>query len=301
MFRKALKLATWHWETKRPYPVRDSIFRLPPLHLTPSRPDTTLAILTTPERINNAVWSARSILVNLPEKPKLLLVVDGTLSEASRKKLTSAISPMDVTSTTELVSGLCDTCPSVVALAGHHPMGRKLGAILALQASGNLIFSDDDVLAFNPLSALKAAFESPQFYPLYLKEGTGPTSAEPSIQKGIESLGLRWLSDINVGFLAIPHNSLNLSLCHQILTHSPKPETWFPDTMILATLLAQLPARALPENTYVSNVQRQFSDTPDVDYAQIHLRHFVTPVRHLMFSRGMQRLSKDSRFLSAAV
>ena len=46
----------------------------------------------------------------------------------------------------------------------------------------------------------------------------------------------------------------------------------------------------LPRSRYVVSAQRQFYFEEDVCYDQIAVRHFITPVRHLMYSKGMPKL-----------
>ena len=57
--------------------------------------------------------------------------------------------------------------------------------------------------------------------------------------------------------------------------------------------MKQSGAKPLPRKRYVVSTQRQFYFEEDVDYDQMSLRHFVTPVRHLMYSKGMPKLWKQ--------
>jgi hypothetical protein len=65
--------------------------------------------------------------------------------------------------------------------------------------------------------------------------------------------------------------------------------------MLIAALLAKVPSQVLPNSSYVVSTQRQFDHVANVKYEQITLRHFVGPVKHLMYLRGMPHLIESMR------
>jgi hypothetical protein len=57
--------------------------------------------------------------------------------------------------------------------------------------------------------------------------------------------------------------------------------------------------RALPEARYVVSARRQFYWEGDVDYDAIVARHFITPVRHVMYRKGMPIILEQSAEFAA--
>ena len=252
----------------------------------------TLAVLTTPRTANNAAWTLYSLLKHLDTPVAVHLVVDGTLSTQRTAQFSALFPGLTVSTTRDHLARLAVRAPALLRLAETHPMAGKMAAILNLQARGHLLFSDDDVLAFRPMSEVNQAMANQDAKALYLREqAAGSVQEEPSIKVGLQKLGLDWVKDINVGLMWLPRGTLELELCERILTVSPEVQTWFPDTMLLAGLLARKPHQVLPDS-YVVTTQRQFYSERDVDYDQITLRHYVGPVRHLMYKHGMPKLRK---------
>jgi hypothetical protein len=295
MCRKLLTKPLWLWETQRSYPIRERVFQLPPL-VSDDGAAVTLAVLTTPRTVNNAAWALYSLRKSLTSQVALHLIVDGILSPFRVGQLKALFPGLRITTTGQHLASLADQVPSLDRLAETHPMAGKMATVLDLQELGHLVFSDDDVLAFKPLSEINASIAEQPPTALYLREqAASSVQEEPSIKAGIQKLGLNWLRDINVGLMWIPKGSLDTRLCERILQASPTVQTWFPDTMLLAALLHQVPSQALPDS-YVVSTQRQFFHEQDVDYDNITLRHFISPVRHLMYFRGMVRLANQFQF-----
>ena len=293
--RRFVTKPIWWWETRRPYPIRERVFHLPATSVNSGRA-VTLAVLTTPRTANNAAWTFYSILSNLTTPVNLQLIVDGQLSEKRNVQLRTLFPGLTFSSTHDHLTRLAVEAPALLKLAETHPMAGKMAAILDLQSRTHLLFSDDDVLAFQPLVELDAAIADGVSMALYLRDSAaGSVQEEPSIKSGLQKLGLNWLKDINVGLMLIPKAALNVALCEKILLASPPVATWFPDTMLLAALLAKVPSQVLPGSSYVVSTQRQFYHEADVKYEQITLRHFVSPVRHLMYLRGMPHLIESIR------
>jgi len=288
--RRILTKPLWLWETKRYYGMREKVFCLPPLGVRSNGGVPTLAVLTTPKTINNAAWALYSIARQLESEVSMEMVVDGQIGKHRVLEICRLLPGILISSVRDHVDRLAPSAPALFRLAKTHPMAGKMAAILNLQRRAHLLFSDDDVLAFRPLNDVDRCIVAGVPHALYLREQSGgKVQEEPSIRVGLEKLGLPWLHDINVGFILIPKDSLDIAMCDRILEESPPVETWFPDTMILAALLRQKAAQVLPDS-YVVSTQRQFFYEADVDYTKVVLRHFVTPVRHLMYAKGMPRI-----------
>jgi|GEM_PF-2380688 len=292
--RRVITKPLWYWETRRPYSIREQVFGLPAFR-SASEANFTLAVLTTPRTVNNAAWSLYSMCQSLSSPPRLHLIIDGTLSSVRVSQLTTLFPGISMTTTKNHLAAVAAQVPALLQLARTHPMAGKMAAILDLQRTGNILFSDDDILAFKPMPEINDAIAQQTPFVLYLREqAAGAVQEEPSIKVGLQRLRLDWVKDINVGLMWMPCGTLDLELCERILAVSPEVRTWFPDTMLLAGLLARKPHQVLPDS-YVVTTQRQFYFEKDVDYDEITLRHFVGPVRHLMYGRGMPKLWKRWR------
>ncbi|MDB6077811.1 MAG: hypothetical protein JWO82_1558 [Akkermansiaceae bacterium] len=286
ILRKLTTRPIWWWERNRPYPIRQRVFALPPVKIAEAA--VTLVVLTTPNSVGDAAWTARSLLAHLPTMG-LTFAVDGDLPFDQATLLTRSFPGCRLVPTRELVARVAAECPHMEKLSRAHPMGRKLASIFALHKDGAILFSDNDVLAFAPLKEVSMAMDLANHPGLYLQE-VGGVSLEPAVLAAIQRLGLGYAETINVGLLLIPQGALDLKLAEEILEHSDGIASWFPDTMVLAALMHAAGALPLPRETYSVSPQRQFYFEPDVDYPKLSLRHFTGPVRHLMYSRGMPLL-----------
>jgi len=291
MIRKAVTKPIWYWEKYRTYPIREVVYDFPPMRCEPGSRHN-LVVLATPDAINNAAWTAYSLLVQLQPAPLgLILVVDGELQAADVERLQHLFVGIRIERVSRMVAQL--GCDAIKALYQIHPMAGKLAVILRLQQETPILFSDDDVLAFGRLREIEQFINEPTAPNRYLVELGGESGVEPNVLRVVQQMQLPVAAAINVGFLAIQQHSLNIELAGKILANTPTMDTWFPDTTVLACLMAQAGGVGLPVDTYRVSVERQFFFQSDCDYDAIALRHFVSPVRHLMYMRGMPRLRRE--------
>lgn len=291
--RKLTTRPVWYWQRHRPYPIRRRVDRFPP---QPWRADAacTCVVLTTPRTLTNALWAAYSFGRSLADRAGLALVLDGVWSERERIRVRRLFPTAELRETAAEVAALADGCPRLAELARRHPMGRKLAAILAAQMRGGVIFADDDVLALGGLPELHAHLAGEAAANLYLREQGGVAQADPAVQAAAAQLGLPMRTDINVGLLALRRHSLDPQLAERVLAVAGTPGTWFPDTSLLAILLAATPAQPLPDS-YLVSTAGQFWSEPRVKLDALEVRHYVGPVRHLMYREGMPWLWRRVR------
>ncbi len=282
LLRKLLTRPIWWWERRRPYPVKARVATLPPLPVRAGAP-FSVVVLATPASLPEAAWTARSLLLHLPKETGLIIAVDGP---ADASPLHAMFPGCSVLQTSELVAAIRESSPAVAALAAYHPMGRKLAAIFALQEKHDILFADNDVLAFKELPEILESLRKGIPRNLYLQE-IGEVSGGDALFQPVRSLNLPYARTINVGLLLIRRGSLPLAVAEQILSASARIDDWFPDTMVLSVLMELSGAAPLPRSEYVVSVARQFWFERDVDYAGIRLRHFTGPVRHLLYLKGM--------------
>ncbi len=286
LIRKLVTKPRWWWDRYRPYPIRQRVFQLPPLAVA-EEADCTLAVLTTPQSIANAAWTAYTFLRELGACVRLSLVLDGRWPAAGAARLRQLFPRVELLETAALVAQLASACPMVNELAKYHAMGRKLGAILSLQRGGHLLYCDDDVLALSEIPELKSEILRGSPRGLYMQDQGLQLQHEPSLMRVVRELRLPLAETINVGVLLIPRNSLDLEVAGRLLGRAGRIDTWFPDTVVLSVLMALQNASPLPPAEYLVSTQGQFWFEGTVDYSAVRVRHFVGPVRHLMYSEGM--------------
>lgn len=286
---RLLTKPVWWWETKRKYPIRDKVFALPPISVNPN-PTHSLVVLTTPNSICDAAWAAQSILRYLPAKIGLSIIVDGEIPAQTAKNLQILFPGIILDRTRTLLEELRPTAPNIAKLGECSPVGRKLAIILYLQQKYNIIYSDADILCFNEMPELDRAVMDCHSPAMYIQD-VAELKADNYLLQRVKALNYDYAGTLNSGFLYIPQQSLNTSIAEELLDAGEyNPKSWFVEQTILAVLMQQAGAKPLIKSRYIVSTQRQFYFEKDVHYDQIAIRHFINPVRHLMYSQGMPRL-----------
>jgi hypothetical protein len=277
-----------HWlETTRRYPIREKAFELSPITVN-SSPSKILTVLTTPATIFDAVWAAQSLLRNLPSDLGLVIVIDGEISIDAEQKLKNIFPNLTIQLTSHIIDSLQSISPKLANFGKLNPIGRKLAMLLWNQFNHNILYSDSDVLCFGEIPEVCEAISNSS-RPIYIQD-IGVTHAEPRLLRSLQKLNHGIENNLNSGFLYIPQGSFNVEFIEYLLSQDVDFTSWFVEQTIVAVLMKQLGAEPLPKSSYVVSTQRQFCFEDDVDYNEVKIRHFITPVRHLMYSKGMPRL-----------
>ena len=167
-----------------------------------------------------------------------------------------------------------------------------MALLLALSDQRPLLYSDSDVLAFNPPTELLDRVETNTAC-YFLEEVDG--TRDPFVVEQANRLGLRCLPRFNSGLLYVPRGALPANKAALILSNwKPPAESWFAEQTVLSVMFHNIQAEALPNNRYVISTRRQFYWEKDVDYRAIAARHFTGTVRHLMYKYGMPELLRQS-------
>ena len=159
------------------------------------------------------------------------------------------------------------------------------------------IYSDSDILAFAPPAELEAAINESR--PTYI--GQSEASYDQRTFAKLRSEGLAFPEPpLNAGLLAYPKGSLRGELASRIVLDpeemdSSSPTWWWIEQTILSAMFGNIGARVLPMDRYVVSLKRQLPFEEDVDYSKICARHFVAPVRHLMYKKGIPMLLEKGR------
>ncbi|WP_420239548.1 hypothetical protein ACOBR2_08265 [Telmatobacter bradus] len=292
MLKKLLTKPVWYWERKREYPIRQRYTELPPIAVTPS--SARLVVLTTPAALPDALWAAWSWYRFLKNnKFQLQFVVDGKLSAQTEADAKRLFPEVRIDEAAQLVEKLGQEEPVLGGFFRDHPLGKKLGFLLALSQQSPLLYSDHDVLAFHPPVELLdcIARNEPCFF---LEDKDDTRDAE--IVKRAQTLGANYLPNFNSGVLYIPQGALSVALAVDLLRDwKPPVRSWFTEQTILSILMQAAQARPLPESRYIISNHRQFYWQQDVDYRKISARHFTGPVRHVLYKFGMPFLLEQSK------
>jgi hypothetical protein len=299
MIKRLLTKPVWWWETRQSYPVRFRFLELPRLAVVPGV--SRFVVLTTPAALPDAMWAAWSWYRYLRLRGfELQLAVDGILSDPELARIRELFPGISVYVVQPLCAELCDLQPGLAAFLEQHPLGKKLGLVLALSAKGAMLFSDYDVLAFREPEELLACMV--EGIASYLSEESS-AGAEPSVDPGIVELaarlGLAYDPRFNSGLLFAPMGALSIEVAAQLLSHWRPPVHWFTEQTVLNILMQHAHARPLPEERYVVSARRQFYGETDVDYGEIVARHFITPVRHLMYRKGIPLILEQTSEFAA--
>ena len=126
--------------------------------------------------------------------------------------------------------------------------------------------------------------------PLYIQE-RGEVNIDPLVVAQLEKNDLDYAATINTGFFCLPKGSLDPTLISDIAAALPFDKlNWFCETTLIAALIQAASGKPLSRERYIVSTQRQFYFEDDVEYSSIAARHFVTPVRHVMYKFAMPYL-----------
>jgi hypothetical protein len=290
--RKLLTKPVWWWERHRSYPIRSQFDRLPPAPVHPA--PRKYVVLTTATALNDALWTAWSWYRFLHRGQfELQFAIHGNITEAEDSAARQLFPGVRIDCVESLIADLCASHPALGGFIQQHPLGKKLGLLLALSQQSATLYSDHDVLAFNPPAEVLDLAEKET--PFYIEEEYDG-NLDPAIVDRARALGLDYISRLNSGLLYVPRGALSPDLAAALLTNWRPPMTsWYSEQAVLSVLMCRVHATPLPRNRYVVSNRRQFYWEADVDYSTIVARHFTGPVRHLMYSKGIPAIQRQVR------
>jgi hypothetical protein len=287
--KKCLTKPIWWWERNRPYAIKENIFRLKPKKVF-QESKVKLLMLVGMDEWWAAHWSLYSLLNNLTKPMGVVWVVDRLCPEEFFSKTRLLFPSIEIYYSFDLIERVSSEWPNLFQYAHLNPMGRKLVANLWVNEQADLLYADSDVLAFNPMDELMACLEVGE--PCYNPDVHG-LNADQLLLQNLKHKGLNVADDLNAGFFFAPQGSLNREWIESNLQWGKyDSKCWFSEQTLMAAAMKQLKARALSKKKYVVSTQRQFYFEEDVDYSNICMRHFVQPVRHVMYLKGMPYLYK---------
>lgn len=294
VIKKLLTRPIWWWERRRSYPVRSQFDRLPPVAV--KKAEKRFVVLTTSAAFEDALWSAWSWYRYLHRGQfELRIVIDGEIAQAEESAARRLFPGVQFDRAATIVADLGRSQPALESFLQQHPLGKKLGLLLALSQQSSFLYCDHDVQAFNSPDEILELIEKGT--PFYLEEEYR-SHLDAVIVERAESLGLGYISRLNSGLLYVPKGAISVDLAVQLLAGWRPPMTsWYTEQAVISILMCQARASPLPGNRYVVSNRRQFYWEKDVDYSAIAARHFTGTVRHVMYGKGMPELLRQARCL----
>jgi hypothetical protein len=251
-------------------------------------------VLTTPSVLHDAMWAAWSWYRYLrPHGFELQLAVDGEIPESGQAVARQLFPGVSICEVEKVLAPLYERDSVLAGFFRGHPLGKKLGLVLALSQEGPVLYSDHDVLAFDrPDELLSCVGKN---VPCYIPEKC-EGNCDFDIVARAKTLGLDYIAKFNSGLLYVPRDALSFDLTTQLLAEwHPPAESWFTEQTLFNVLMRNANAQPLPSERYVVDLCRQFYWERDVNYKTIAARHFTGPVRHVMYRYGMPEILEQSR------
>jgi hypothetical protein len=284
---KVVRRLVANYERARPYPLRRRVFDYE--FRASEEFDPVLLIVTAGSYLKDAAWAAASILTQGKcVQPELSVVfcIDGETDPAEERLLRRSFPTARILRTADVLESIQHTFPRLARFAEAHPMGRKLAALLHFSQLSGVLYSDSDILAFRPLDEVALAIRDRK--PAFLA-GEGPRYDKKTLLAATRQ-GLQPAASLNSGFLYSPKGWMNSDLVEKMVPapeemDATSPTWWWIEQTILGVLYGG--AKSFDPEGYVVSMCRQLPFDRDLDYSQVHLRHFVSSVRHLMYLKGM--------------
>jgi hypothetical protein len=274
-----------------PWPIKSKILQAPPIEARPGA--SVLMMLTTRKTWFDALWSAYSWLYFSKADLRLLLFVDGPISQRMRSQLSDLLPGSQLIAAQDYWPKLA-TAPEVLRnFWSNHTYGRKLGLIYLESKNHSLIFSDPDILLFDFPNDLLECIENYPEMPRYNRELGNYPYLSPRISELMQEFELPQLAGFNSGLMYIPKNGIDEELCRASLaTYPAGTGHYFIEQSVFHALLSKAGAQPLDPQNYLLSCDGMYFWQRDVNYNNIIMRHFFGVVRHQMYLKGMPILKK---------
>lgn len=281
-------------ERNWPHRVKNRVFGLTPI---PSGThERRLVVLCEPRTFSDGCWAAWSWMRHVGDSLGLRMYVDGPIEEEWRGRFAALFPGAEMISLPEFLAAQPAPGRALGQFLGHYTYARKLSLLLALQREGDFLYVDADVVLFRRPDVILETIGRAGSPALFMQEPYC-WSVDPWVVERAKQLGLPRHNDLNSGLLWLPQGSLDIELVERFLAEwEPRFSYRVAEQTLLGVLMAVNGAQGLPPEEYVVSTDGMFFWIPDgIDYGRIVARHFVGPVRHLLYRTGMPLLLEESR------
>lgn len=277
-----------------PYPIRGKIRDFP--HISDGAHQSVVAVLCGPGQFLEGLWSLWSWMRQLSSLAGAVLLFDGRTTPEQRglfQKLFPNGRLLDLKEFLESRS-LPDYLQRFVA---GNWTAKKLAAVYELQKDFSVLYSDSDVLSFQPpdeiISAIKLGHSA------YLFDEFG-YALDPWLVDRAKQLGIPVTNQFNAGLVFVPQGEMKCGLVEAILSDwQPSFNTHHAEQTLFSMLLNPREVRPLPQNRYVLSWQGVWVFEKDMDCRQIVSRHYIGPLRHRMYLTAYPYILRQMRSAGA--
>ena len=99
--------------------------------------------------------------------------------------------------------------------------------------------------------------------------------------------------DFNSGIMALPKQTIDLEILKALLVGwRDSPQDHFAEQTLFSGLLISAGGQGLPASRYVARADAMWFWRKEMDYDGVVARHYVGPVRHHLYQKGMPYLCK---------
>lgn len=261
-------------------------------------------VLTTPEKWQEAIWSAYSFIFWHQSKFSVKIVVDG-VPPVDLLTVVAKVLPGAKIESTHAYRNSEKNHKATQEFTERFKYGAKLGLILSLTQEKNIIYSDSDILFFSTSADILNWCSSDRKNSFYVRD-PGSDYLAKKIRPIFQAIGADIPESFNSGFFLAPKGSFQKDFVEDTLRASrvstngvPFSGTmdgsaydlgweYFTEQWIVAAALNQSGGEALPELLFHhSNNGMKALSKDTVDYDQICMRHFYGTVRHRLYTNGM--------------
>lgn len=292
-WRKLTTRPWWYFETQRSYDsTRKRALKLPPLRSARDA-GTLLLVMTRHDFFYDGIWAAWSWLQFIGDLAGVKICIDGEVQKDQAAAIKSVLPNAEVCSAREYINA-APAGSNLLRFGQENPMGRKLLALISESRERTLIYSDDDVLVFNNPLEIRELIANKKAGAFF---HDAANALDGLVMERAAERGLDHYPRFNAGCQLIQQGSFPVETAEALLT--PFSESFSVSTSIALgpaeqTICSVLQNRSgairLPAERYVISGKRQFYWEEDEDYSKIAVRHFIRPVRHVMYLHGYPHL-----------
>ena len=225
------------------------------------------------------VASIRSFIRHVGIPDQFTVISDGTYSRESCQLLRKIHPCVEIVDQQKLVRTDLPQC--IYDYAEHHPLGKKLAALISIQINQVTLYTDSDILFFPDASELITLAALDDKCSRYLLD------CAISLDERILYDESEKLNPVNSGLILFK-KQLDWSFGIERLVKCQESPNYFTEQTIVHLTMHYNHNVPLCSKRYVVSLDDQFIYSDNYANQKIALRHYVNPVRHkFWFNVGM--------------
>jgi hypothetical protein len=274
------------------YPISRKVYTLPAT--LESSDGMPLVIICQTKEFKNALWSAYSWLVNYPKKLKVKLFIDGPISMSMQNVFRSLFPVGEILSASEATSffiSSLDESHGFRRFVKKQRFSRKLSICISESSRGDILYSDSDVLCFQPGEEISDWLSSARRPTRHLVDPVWPSQDE-WLNERMCQIGIQARKGLNSGMLMLKQGFIGADEFFALFeTWSERHLTWHTDQTFFSNILLHQGSVPLDENKYINEAPEFFITNPWIPITnRVNMRHYVSSIRHLFYLQGLAKL-----------